>query len=271
VGLIFAAAMPASRTPSASGPSAEGQPRPETVTPYGGGEKKREVAAMFDNIAGRYDFLNRFLSLGIDTLWRRRAVGELAGLRPKAILDVATGTGDLAIAALRLDPERVTGVDISREMLAHGREKLARRRLDDRIELLDGDSEALPFADGAFDAALCAYGVRNFGDLQAGLREIRRVLKPGGRLVVLEFSRPTGFPVRQLFGLYFRTILPALGRWVSKDDRAYRYLHDSVQVFPEGAAFEAELLRAGFATARTRRLTFGISSIYVADAQPANA
>jgi demethylmenaquinone methyltransferase/2-methoxy-6-polyprenyl-1,4-benzoquinol methylase len=248
---------------AAAGPSTEASAR---VTPYGGGPKKEEVAQMFDNIAGRYDFLNRFLSLGIDTLWRKKAVRQLADLQPKRILDVATGTGDLAIATLALDPEEVVGVDISREMLAKGREKLRRRRLDARIRLEDGDSEQLPFADGHFDAVLCAYGVRNFGDLGAGLAEIRRVLRPGGRAVVLEFSRPSAFPIKQLFGLYFRTILPTLGRLVSKDARAYDYLHESVAVFPEGQAFEAELKKAGFQRTACIRLSFGISSIYTADA-----
>jgi len=220
---------------------------------------------MFDNIAARYDFLNGFLSLGIDKWWRRKAVKKLAGRPVDQLLDVATGTGDLAIAALALDPGHVTGVDISREMLAMGREKLQRRQLNQRITLQDGDSENLPFEDAGFDGALCAYGVRNFGDLGAGLREIQRVLRPGGRLVVLEFSRPTVFPVKQLFGFYFRTILPTLGRWVSKDARAYDYLHESVAVFPEGEAFLAELRKAGFKHATCERLTFGISSIYVAD------
>lgn len=237
-----------------------------SVTPYGEGAKKAEVARMFDNIAGNYDFLNRFLSLGIDTLWRRKAVRQLAALQPKRILDVATGTGDLAIAALALEPEEVVGVDISREMLAKGREKLRRRRLDDRIRLEDGDSEHLPFADGHFDAVLCAYGVRNFGDLQAGLKEMHRVLRPAGRMVILEFSRPHAFPVKQLFGFYFRTILPSLGRLVSRDARAYDYLHESVAVFPEGQAFEAELKQAGFQRTTCIRLSFGISSIYIADA-----
>ncbi len=236
------------------------------VTPYGQESKKKEVAQMFDSIAPRYDFLNHFLSLGIDRVWRSKAVNLLRDSKPQLILDVATGTGDLAIAALRLNPQRITGVDISREMLAKGWVKLRERRLGDRIELLQGDSEALQFADGSFDAAMCAYGVRNFENLQAGLCEIRRVLRPGSRFVVLEFSRPGSFPVKQLFGLYFRKILPALGRWLSSDARAYSYLHESVAVFPEGEAFLEELRKAGFKSPTCQRLTFGISSIYTAQA-----
>ncbi len=239
---------------------------PNTVTPYGGESKKQEVAVMFDRIAPRYDFLNHFLSLGIDKLWRKKAVNLLRESQPKLILDVATGTGDLAIAALKLKPERVIGVDISREMLAMGREKLRKRKLDDRIELQDGDSEDLQFGDAHFDAAMCAYGVRNFEHLQKGLGEIRRVLKPGALFVVLEFSRPSGFAIKQLFGLYFRKILPGLGRFFSRDARAYSYLHESVSVFPEGEAFEAELRKAGFKSTTCRRLSFGISSIYTAKA-----
>jgi len=236
------------------------------VSPYGQDAKKKEVAVMFDRIAPRYDFLNHFLSLGIDHLWRRKAVSKLAAARPELVLDVATGTADLAIAALRLKPKKVIGVDISREMLASGRVKLKKRGLDDRIELLDGDSEALDFPDAQFDAALCAYGVRNFENLQKGLSEVRRVLKPGALFVVLEFSRPSVFPVKQLFGFYFRKILPALGRLLSSDSRAYAYLHESVTVFPEGEAFAEELRKAGFKSPTCQRLTFGITSLYTGQA-----
>ena len=234
------------------------------VTPYGQETKKKEVAVMFDRIAPSYDFLNHFLSLGIDNWWRRKAIQLLKAGNPQYILDIATGTGDLAIASLRLNPKKVTGIDISREMLAKGRTKLKKRQIEDRIELLDGDSEALQFPDNQFDAAMCAYGVRNFENLQAGLTEIRRVLKPGARFVVLEFSKPSVFPVKQLFGLYFRKILPSLGRLVSSDARAYAYLQESVAAFPEGNSFLEELQKAGFKSPTCQRLTFGITSIYTA-------
>jgi demethylmenaquinone methyltransferase/2-methoxy-6-polyprenyl-1,4-benzoquinol methylase len=237
-----------------------------SVRPYGQESKKTEVARMFDRIAGRYDFLNHFLSLGIDHLWRRQAVNCLREDNPQQILDVATGTADLALAALRLQPQKIVGVDISRQMLAVGRQKIKRRGLDSRIELLEGDSEALPFVEGSFDAALCAYGVRNFEDLQAGLCEIRRVLRPGSLFVVLEFSKPSVFPIKQLFGLYFRKILPSLGRWLSSDARAYSYLHESVAAFPEGEAFARELQQAGFKNPTWKPLTFGITSLYTARA-----
>lgn len=218
---------------------------------------------MFDNIAHRYDFLNHFMSLGIDKLWRKQAVGKLKSGNPKFILDVATGTADLAIDTLRLQPDRVIGVDISKEMLSFGREKLKKRGLDDRIELVYGDSENLQFPDNHFDASTSAYGVRNFENLGAGLSEIHRVLKPGGKLVILEFSRP-GFPVKQLFDFYFSKICPLIGRLVSSDGRAYSYLHESVAEFPEGEEFLSRLREAGFKEATCKRLTFGISSIYVA-------
>lgn len=227
---------------------------------------------MFDHIAPRYDFLNHALSLGIDHYWRRVTIGKLQQALVERqpgttqLLDIATGTGDLAIAALRLKPGKITGVDISREMLDKGRGKLRKRGLQDRIELLQGDSEQLQFADNQFDGAMCAYGVRNFEQLQAGLQEIRRVLKPGAMFVVLEFSRPDRFPVKQLFGFYFRKILPVLGRLVSKDARAYHYLQESVAVFPEGEAFLQELKKAGFQSPTCQRLTFGITSIYTATA-----
>ncbi|MEX1239429.1 MAG: ubiquinone/menaquinone biosynthesis methyltransferase, partial [Cyclobacteriaceae bacterium] len=174
--------------------------------------KKEQVAKMFNNISRRYDFLNHFLSLGIDRVWRMTAVRLLRPLSPQFILDVATGTGDFAIQALTLHPQKITGIDISEGMLAIGRKKIEKSRLSDKIELLAGDSENLQFSDNSFDAVTVGFGVRNFEDLEKGLGEIRRVLKPGAMLVVLEFSRPRKFPMRQLYNFYFKNILPGLGR-----------------------------------------------------------
>lgn len=220
---------------------------------------------MFDNISARYDFLNRLLSLGIDTIWRRIAINQLKADQPKHILDIATGTGDFAITALRLKPEKVTGVDISAGMLEHGRIKLKKKGLENKIELVQGDSEGLPFSDNQFDAATVAFGVRNFENLANGLQDINRVLRPGGKLVVLEFSRPSGFPVKQFYNFYFRFILPVVGRLVSKDPTAYTYLPASVQQFPEGDAFLDYMKGAGFQKLREKRLTFGICSIYIGE------
>ncbi len=224
--------------------------------------KKPQVESMFDAIAPRYDVLNRLLSLGIDQYWRKQAVRLLRDEHPRRILDVATGTADLAIQALDLEPEKVVGIDISEEMLRFGREKLARLGLDDRIVLQRGDAERLPFSDRQFDAVLVAFGVRNFENLQRGLREIRRVLKPGGSIVVLEFSRPRAFPIKQLYRLYTRYVLPRVGEAVSRDSGAYAYLPASVEAFPDGPAFLAELEAAGFHDLHARPLTFGIVSLY---------
>lgn len=239
-------------------------PLKEQVTPYTDrpDSKKQQVAEMFDNIAGKYDFLNHFLSLGIDKWWRKKAIDELVDKQPKEILDVATGTADLALAAMRLKPSRIVGVDISKEMLAVGRKKIEKKGLSNQIELFSGDSENLDFDSNTFDAVTVAYGVRNFENLQKGLDEIGRVLKPGGKLVVLEFSRPHVFPIKQLFNFYFKNILPLLGKLVSKDQRAYTYLPESVQTFPEREEFLNHLSKAGFKNNEWKSLTFGISSIY---------
>ncbi len=227
--------------------------------------KKEQVAGMFDGIARRYDLLNHLLSLGIDKGWRRAAIREVAQDAPAAILDVATGTGDLAIAAARkLPAARITGVDISTGMLDVGRKKLAGTPLAVRISLEDGDSESLPFASGSFDAVMCAYGVRNFEHLEAGLKEMARVLRPGGRLVILEFSKPRVFPVAQLYRLYFSAVLPLIGRLVSRHSRAYTYLPQSVAAFPEGAAFCSMLTDCGLEGAKARPLSAGITTLYVA-------
>jgi len=234
------------------------------VVPYKNqsSSKKEQVARMFNNISRRYDLLNHLLSLGIDIYWRKRAIKLLKPYKPQQILDVATGTADFAIEALALNPEKVIGVDISDGMLDQGREKLTRRHLDDRIELRLGDSERLQFEDNIFDAVIVAFGVRNFENLQDGLEDMFRVLKPGGRLVVLEFSKPTGFPMKQLYNFYFKNILPLVGKVISKDQSAYTYLPESVQEFPDGQAFLQVLQRAGYTETRCKALTFGISSIY---------
>ncbi len=226
--------------------------------------KKEQVARMFDTISARYDFLNHLLSLGIDRSWRRKAIRMLREGQPKYILDVATGTGDFAIQALSLNPDKVVGIDISEGMLNKGRAKLAERKLGERIELLKGDSENIPFEGNKFDAVTVAFGVRNFENLERGLQEIHRVLRPGGQLVVLEFSKPRIFPFRQIFNFYFRFILPRIGSLVSKDRSAYRYLPESVRDFPDGERFTAILRKVGFNQTACKELTFGISSVYSA-------
>ena len=219
---------------------------------------------MFDNISHRYDFLNHFLSLGIDKGWRKKAIKTLSALKPKVMLDVATGTGDFAIQAMSLKPTKIVGVDISEGMLEVGRKKIKQKGLSDVIELRPGDSENLGFEENKFDAVTVAFGVRNFENLEKGLSEIRRVLKSDGMLVVLEFSMPRGFPFRQVYNFYFKAILPKLGKLISKDNAAYTYLPESVQSFPDGEAFEIILKKVGFKETTCRPLTFGVSSIYTA-------
>jgi demethylmenaquinone methyltransferase/2-methoxy-6-polyprenyl-1,4-benzoquinol methylase len=226
--------------------------------------KKEQVADMFNDIAGKYDFLNHFLSLGIDKGWRKKAIAEVKKVNPQTILDVATGTGDLAIAAARLQPKHITGVDIAEQMLEVGRKKLGDLGLSQIITLQTGDSEALPFATNSFDAVTCAYGVRNFETLDKGLAEMCRVMRPGGKLAILEFSKPKRFPVKQLYHFYFRYILPLLGKMVSRNSRAYTYLPESVMAFPEGKALCERLEKAGFKDAKARPLTLGITTLYTA-------
>lgn len=226
-------------------------------------EKKSEIESMFDTIAWRYDFLNHFLSLGIDRLWRKKAVRVIGKTHnPSTIIDVATGTGDLAIAALKLNPAKITGIDISEKMLEIGREKIRRRGLSDKIELLSGDSENIHFCDNSFDAGMVAFGVRNFSDPLKGLSEMRRVINNGGMIMVLEFSRPAVFPFRQFYNFYFLNILPFFGRIFSKDKNAYRYLPESVMRFPDNEAFLDMLGKAGFEDVRQQKLTLGVASIY---------
>ncbi|MBK9336239.1 MAG: bifunctional demethylmenaquinone methyltransferase/2-methoxy-6-polyprenyl-1,4-benzoquinol methylase UbiE [Lewinellaceae bacterium] len=237
------------------------------VTPYGGAaeSKKAQVEQMFDKIAPRYDLLNRVLSLGIDVWWRRRALGYLRAGNPREMLDVATGTADVAImAAKMLPPTRVVGVDIANQMLDIGRVKIGRDKLDSIITLETGDSENLRFAEATFDAVTVAFGVRNFENLEVGLSEMLRVLRPGGRIVILEFSRPRLFPFKQLYNTYFKYVLPLIGRLTSRDIRAYTYLFESVQAFPEGDDFIQILSKTGYQHPQCERLTLGICSIYTA-------
>ena len=236
------------------------------VTPYGSeAGKKAEVEKMFDRIAPRYDLLNRMLSLGIDVWWRKRAIGYLKTAQPAEILDVATGTADVAILmAKMLKPKQVVGIDIATQMLELGRGKIAKQGLGDVISLETGDCEQLRFGDNTFDAVAVAFGVRNFETLEKGLTEMRRVMRPGARLVVLEFSKPSVFPIKQLYNAYFKYVLPLIGRLTSRDMRAYTYLFESVQVFPEGNQFTEILTKTGFQNPLCERLTLGICSIYTA-------
>ena len=238
----------------------------ESIKPYeAGGEKTGQVSTMFNNIAKYYDFLNHFLSLGIDKSWRKKAIAVLKEDQPQNILDVATGTGDLAIEAHRqLKPKKITGVDISVKMLEVGEKKIRKLGVDDVITLQEGDSERLPFEDNTFDAAMAAFGVRNFANVSAGLKEMVRVLQPNAKLVVLEFSKPTMFPFKQGFNFYFKYVLPFIGRITSKDKKAYGYLYESVQAFPEGQDFLDLLTNIGLKNATCKKLSLGICAIYTA-------
>ena len=236
------------------------------ITPYNKDKnsKKEQVTKMFDAIAGRYDFLNHFLSLGIDIVWRKIAVREIAKINPKMILDVATGTGDLAIEASRLKPKKVIGVDISNNMLYVGRKKMKKKSLNKLVDMQFGDSENLNFKDNTFDAVTAGFGVRNFENLDKGLSEMCRVMKVGGKLAILEPAEPKIFPFKQLYGLYFKVILPLLGKLFSKDNSAYTYLPESVAAFPSRGAFIEELKKAGFKQPKFKALTFGIAALYTA-------
>jgi len=227
--------------------------------------KKEQVALMFDNISPRYDLLNHLLSLGIDVRWRKRAIQLLEGFQPKYILDIATGTGDFAIEALKVNPEKIIGIDISNGMLDQGRQKIEKMLLQNKIELFQGDSENLQFKDNKFDAVIVAFGVRNFQNLEVGLTEMLRVLIPGGVAVILEFSKPDHFPFKQVYNFYFKKILPFIGKKISKDHSAYTYLPESVQAFPEGDDFLKLLEKVGFIKTQCIPLTFGISSIYLGE------
>lgn len=236
----------------------------KVVKPYNNEatSKKEEVAEMFDNISKRYDFLNHFLSLGIDKIWRRKAIKKLRDLKPKRILDIATGTGDFAIAALKLNPMEVIGVDISQGMLNVGIDKMKRKGVDSVITMKLGDSEELPFEDGYFDALTVGFGVRNYENLEKGLKDMLRVLRPGGMAVILEFSKPKKFPMKQAFGFYSKRIIPFFGKRISKDERAYAYLPESVAAFPEGKEFTDILEKIGYTKVSAQTVSGGIATIY---------
>ena len=234
------------------------------ITPYSSAEtKKEQVATMFNNISGTYDFLNHFLSAGIDIIWRKKAIKELLALKPQKILDVATGTGDFAFEAIKiLKPKQVIGVDISVGMLDVARKKIAERKLSDVFSVQTGDSEGLLFEDNTFDAITVAFGVRNYENLEKGLADMLRVLKPGGKIVILEFSKPRVFPIKQLYNFYFKYVTPFFGGLFSKDKKAYAYLEESVQAFPDGKNFTTLMDKVGYQYTKHRSLTFGISAIY---------
>ena len=224
--------------------------------------KKQEVAEMFDNISARYDFLNHFLSLGIDKIWRRKAINQLRSTPVKKIIDIATGTGDFAIAALKLNPEEVIGLDISAGMLAVGEQKMIKNKVDSIIKMQLGDSENIPYDSNYFDALTVGFGVRNFENLELGLAEMLRVLKPGGKAVILEFSKPKRFPIKQIFGFYSRYFIPFFGKRISKDAQAYSYLPESVAAFPEGKDFEEILHKIGYKNIESTLVSGGIATIY---------
>ncbi len=237
----------------------------DTVVPYKDSQlgKKQQVAGMFNDIAFRYDFLNRFLSAGIDIRWRKKAIRQLEKLKPAHILDVATGTADVAIMASGiLKPKKITGIDISDGMLEVGRQKIQKLGLQDSIELLNGDCETINFENDSFEAVTVAFGVRNFENLEKGLSEILRVLKPEGKLVVLEFSKPRSAVVKAMYKLYMKFITPHVGRLISKNRNAYQYLDESINKFPEGKNFTAILDKLGYRNTYTKSLSLGICSIY---------
>ena len=235
----------------------------ENQTDNTSGGKKAAVELMFDSIAWKYDFLNHFLSLNIDRLWRRRAIKIISkSYKSPNILDVATGTGDLAIAAMKLNPAKITGIDISRKMLEIGKEKIKKRGFSGTIDLIQGDSEKIPFINNTFDVAMVAFGVRNFSDPVKGLSEMNRVIRIGGMIMVLEFSKPTGFPIKPLYNFYFRNILQFFGRLFSKDKDAYNYLPYSVMKFPDNKEFLKLLVKAWWSETHQVKLTGGVASIY---------
>ncbi|NQU34573.1 MAG: bifunctional demethylmenaquinone methyltransferase/2-methoxy-6-polyprenyl-1,4-benzoquinol methylase UbiE [Bacteroidetes bacterium] len=226
--------------------------------------EKEKVRIMFNDIAHKYDFLNHFLSAGIDIRWRKKVRKLLTNKKHQRILDIATGTGDLAIELSKLNPEYIVGIDIAVEMLEIGKVKIRNKKLDNIIELKEGDAENLEFNDNSFDAITVAFGVRNFETLQKGLKEMYRVLDKGGIVAILEFSKPKAFPFKQLYNFYSRFILPVMGKMVSKSSAAYTYLPESVQGFAEDKAFLVELEKAGFINAKQNRLTVGIATLYSA-------
>lgn len=238
----------------------------EYIKPYGTeGKKSEQVEQMFDNIAPAYDMLNHTLSLGIDRSWRRKAIKWLRPFQPQRVMDVATGTGDFAILAYNmLCPEQLIGTDISEGMMNVGREKVRQAHLSDKISFAREDCTSLSFADESFDAITVAFGIRNFEGLDKGLSEMCRVLKTGGHLVILELSTPDRFPMKQLFAVYSRAVIPLLGRCISKDNSAYTYLPESIRAFPQGEVMQEVIRKAGFSEVHFKRLTFGICTLYTA-------
>jgi demethylmenaquinone methyltransferase / 2-methoxy-6-polyprenyl-1,4-benzoquinol methylase len=236
------------------------------VKPYGNSDKskKEEVAEMFNNISNKYDFLNHFLSLGIDKIWRKKAVKMLREIKPTRILDIATGTGDFALESLALSPTEVVGIDISEGMLEKGREKMKKRKVDNIISMRLGDSEDLPFEDNYFDALTVGFGVRNFENLEKGLAEMLRVVRSGGKLIILEFSKPKKFPVKQYYAFHSKYVIPFFGKRISKDEKAYAYLPESVAAFPEGKDFEDILKKLGYVGVKSTLVSGGIATIYSA-------
>lgn len=239
----------------------------DDIVPFEASEKskKEQVADMFNDIAHRYDFLNRFLSAGIDTIWRKKALAQLRGNRIHHLLDVATGTAEVAIMAmneLKPPPLRITGIDISEGMLELGRKKLISKELQDTISLETGDSEAIKFPDNTFDAITVAFGVRNFADLKKGLGEMLRVMRPGGKVVILEFSKPHMKGIKYLYNLYTRIVAPGAGGMLSGNKKAYKYLNDSIKAFPEGQKFLNIMQEAGYADCYKKSLSLGICTIY---------
>ena len=238
----------------------------ENIKPYNKEEKKGvQVEKMFDNIAPTYDSLNHILSLGIDKIWRRQAINKLKPFHPQHMMDVATGTGDFAIKACQiLQPEELIGTDISEGMMNVGREKVKHLELDKRISFAKEDCTALTFPDNRFDAITVAFGIRNFEDLDKGLREMHRVLTPQGHLVILELSEPVSFPMKQMYNIYSRHVIPTIGKLMSKDNGAYTYLPDSIKAFPQGEVMKEIIKKAGFSSVEFKRLTFGVCTMYFA-------
>jgi len=240
----------------------------DNVTPFDdpGKSKKEQIEEMFDRIAGGYDITNRVLSAGIDIKWRKKAILQLQQDRPRQVLDVATGTSDMAIICYRLlEPEKITGIDISEQMLAIGRKKVEKEALTSFIELQKGDSETINFADNSFDAVTVAFGVRNFENLESGLKEMLRVLKPGGKLIVLEFSRPRTKIFRSLYNLYMSIVAPEVARWIARNKKAYQYLNQSANLFPERQNFVEILNRTGYSNTSFKPLSAGICCIYIGE------
>lgn len=234
------------------------------VKPYGKEDqsKKAEVTEMFNNISGKYDFLNHFLSMGIDKIWRKKSIRFLKDIKPQRVLDIATGTADFALAALALKPKEIVGLDISEGMLKVGQKKIEKKGVTDVIRLVVGDSENLPFEENYFDALTVGFGVRNFEDLEKGLSEMLRVVRPEGKLIILEFSKPKKFPIKQAFGVYSKRIIPFLGKNISKDEKAYAYLPESVAAFPEGKDFTDILTKVGYKNVEAQTVSGGIATIY---------